>query len=59
MDFKSVLKKKVEKAVIKKATGNLIPMEGPEPKIGKKVKLAALLGTIATIAAMASQYFGG
>ena len=61
MDFKSTLKKEVEKAILKKAAGKILPMDGEKPKMGWKVKLAGILATIATIAtvaAAASQYLG-
>ena len=60
MDFKSILKKEAEKAILKKAAGKILPMdEAPKPKLGKKAKLAALLGAIAAIAAAGAQYLGG
>jgi hypothetical protein len=59
MDFKSILKKEAEKVILKKAVGKILPMDGEKPKLGTKAKLAALLGTIATLAAAASQYLGG
>jgi hypothetical protein len=60
MDFKSTLKKEAEKAILKKTVGKILPMdEAPKPKLGKKAKLAALLGTIAAIAAAGAQYLGG
>jgi hypothetical protein len=60
MDLKSTLKKEVEKALLKKAAGKILPMdEAPKPKLGTKTKLAALLGVIATLAAAGAQYLGG
>jgi hypothetical protein len=60
MDFKSKLKQEAEKVILKKAVGKILPMdEAPKPKLGKKVKLAALLGAIATLAAAGAQYLGG
>ena len=59
MDLKSTLKKEVEKALLKKAAGKILPMDGDKPKIGKKAKIAGLLGVIAAIAAAAAQYLGG
>ena len=59
MDLKSVLKKEVEKAIIKKAAGKILPMdEAPTPKLGKKAKIAGLLGAIAAIATAGAQYLG-
>jgi hypothetical protein len=60
MDFKSKLKQEAEKVILKKAAGKILPMdEAPKPKLGKKAKLAALLGAIATLAAAGAQYLGG
>ena len=59
MDFKSTLKKEAEKAILKKAAGKILPMDGEKPKMGWKVKLAGILATIATVATVAaSQYLG-
>jgi hypothetical protein len=59
MDFKSKLKKEAEKALLKQAVGKILPMDGDKPKLGKKAKLAALLGAIAAVAAAGAQYLGG
>jgi hypothetical protein len=59
MDLKSTLKKEAEKAILKKAAGKILPMGGEKPKLGKKAKLAALLGAIAAVAAAGAQYLGG
>jgi len=59
MDLKSTLKKEAEKALLKKAAGKILPMDGDKPKLGKKAKLAALLGAIAAVAAAGAQYLGG
>jgi hypothetical protein len=59
MDLKSTLKKEAEKALLKKAAGKILPMDGEKPKLGTKTKLAALLGVIATLAAAGAQYLGG
>jgi hypothetical protein len=60
MDFKSILKKEAEKAVLKKVAGKILPMdEAPKPKFGKKTKIAGILGVIATLAAAGAQYLGG
>ena len=58
VDFKSILKKEAEKAILKKAAGKILPMDGEKPKMGWKVKLAGILATVATVAAAASQYLG-
>jgi hypothetical protein len=59
MDWKSTLKKEAEKALLKKATGKILPMDGEKPKLGKKAKIAGILGVIATLAAAGAQYLGG
>jgi hypothetical protein len=60
VDFKSILKKEAEKAILKKAAGKIIPMEGEaKPALGWKVKLAGILAIIGTAATALSQYLGG
>jgi hypothetical protein len=59
MDFKSKLKKEAEKVLLKQAVGKILPMDGDKPKMGKKTKLAAILGAVAAIAAAGAQYLGG
>ena len=59
MDFKSILKKEAEKALLKKAAGKILPMDGEKPKLGKKAKIAGVLSVIAAIAAAGAQYLGG
>jgi hypothetical protein len=60
MDLKSKLKKEAEKALLKNTVGKILPMdEAPKPKLGKKAKIAGILGIIATIAAAGAQYLGG
>ena len=59
MDLKITLKKEAEKALLKKAVGKIMPMDGEKPKLGTKTKLAAILGAIATLIAAGAQYLGG
>jgi hypothetical protein len=60
MDWKSTLKKEAEKALLKKAAGKILPMDGEaKPALGWKVKLAGILATIAAVAGAAAQYLGG
>lgn len=60
VDFKSILKKEAEKAILKKAAGKILPMDGEaKPALSWKVKLAGILATIAAVAGAASQYLGG
>lgn len=60
MDWKSTLKKEAEKALLKKATGKILPMdEAPKPALGWKAKLAGALAIVGTLATMLSQYLSG
>jgi hypothetical protein len=49
----------LKKMLIKEAAGKLLPMEDDKPRVGKKTKAAALLGTIAAVATAASHFLGG
>ena len=49
----------LKKLIIKEAASKLLPMESNKPKLSKKAKAAAILGTIATIATIGSQFLGG
>jgi hypothetical protein len=53
------LKNIIAKIAVKKVAGEILPMDGVKPKLGKKAKAAALLGTIATVAAAGAQFLGG
>ena len=54
------LKNIVTKIVVKEAAGKLLPMaDAPKPALGKKAKIAGLLGVIATVAAAGAQYLAG
>jgi hypothetical protein len=55
MGLKSIIKK----VVAKEAVGGILPMDGTQPKFGKKTKIAGVLGVIAAIAGALSQYLGG
>jgi hypothetical protein len=59
VDLKSILKKEAEKALLKKAAGKILPMDGEKPKMGWKVKLAGILAIVGTAATALSQYLGG
>ena len=59
MDLKKLIKSQAEKALLKQAANKILPMEGAEPKLGKKAKVAAVLGTIAAVATAAAQFLGG
>jgi hypothetical protein len=54
------LKNIITKIVVKEAAGKLLPMaDVPKPALGKKAKIAGLLGVIATVAAAGAQYLAG
>jgi hypothetical protein len=68
MDLKSklekqavkLLKDEAEKAIIRKTTGKLLPMEdASEKKLGWKATVAAALAFVAAAAAGLSQIIGG
>lgn len=58
MDLKNLIKKEAEKALLKKATDKILPMDSDAPKLGWKAKLAGILATVAAIAAAASEFLG-
>lgn len=53
------LKKIIADIAVKKATNEILPMDGVQRKLGKKAKIAALLGTIAAVATAGAQLLGG
>jgi hypothetical protein len=60
VNLKKLIQKEAEKAILDKAVGKILPMEGgPKPALGKKAKIAGVLGVIATIAAAGAQYLAG
>jgi hypothetical protein len=60
MDLKSTLKKEAEKAILKKAAGKILPMDGAaKPALGWKAKLAGALAVLGTAATLLSQYLAG
>jgi len=59
MNLKKLATDQLKKAVVKKATNQILPMDGTKPKLGTKAKLAGILATIAAVATAASQYLGG
>lgn len=58
MSIFKILKNEAQKIVLKEAAGKILPMDEAKPKLGKKAKLAAILGAIATVAAAGAQYLG-
>jgi hypothetical protein len=59
MNILKALKKEAQKAVAKEVAGKILPMDEAKPKLGKKAKIAGLLGAIAAVAAAGAQYLGG
>jgi hypothetical protein len=60
VNLKKLIQKEAEKAILKKAVGKIIPMEGEaKPALGWKVKLAGVLAIIGTAATALSQYLAG
>lgn len=53
------LKKIIAKKVMKEAAGKILPMDVAKPKLGKKAKLAAILGAIAAAVAAGANLLGG
>lgn len=59
MDLKKTIGRIGKDALLKQATSKILPMEGAEPKNGKKAKVVAGLSLIAVIATAAAQFLGG
>jgi hypothetical protein len=60
VNLKKLIQKEAEKAILNKAVGKIIPMDGDaKPALGWKAKLAGALAVVATIAGMLSQYLAG
>lgn len=59
MDLKSTLKNEVEKALLKKAAGKILPMEQPKPKSSWKTRAVAGLTLMAAGIGMLISYLQG
>ena len=60
VDLKKLIQKEAEKAIVSKAVGKILPMEGAaKPALGWKAKLAGILAIIGTGATLLSQYLAG
>lgn len=60
VNLKKLIRKEAEKAILKKAVGKILPMDGAaKPAFGWKAKAAAVLAAIATGATLLSQYLAG
>ena len=57
VNLKKLIQKEAEKAILKKAVGKIIPMDGgAKPALGWKAKLAGALAIIGAAATALSQY---
>jgi hypothetical protein len=60
VNLKKLIQKEAEKAIVNKAVGKILPMEGAaKPALGWKAKLAGILAIIGTGATLLSQYLAG
>jgi hypothetical protein len=60
LNLKKIIRKEAEKAILNKAVGKILPMDGgAKPALGWKAKLAGALAVVATVAGMLSQYLAG
>jgi len=59
MDLKKTIGRIGKDALLKQAANKILPMEGDAPKLGKKAKAVAALGTIAAVATAVAQFLGG
>lgn len=57
MNLKKLIKDQVGKAIIAKAPPALLPLEPPSG-VGRKAKIAGVLGIIAAVASALAQYLG-
>lgn len=53
------LKNIVAKIAVKKAAGEILPMDGVQSKLVKKAKIAGVFSAIAAVAAAGAQFLGG
>jgi hypothetical protein len=60
MNLKKLIQKEAQKAILNKAVGKILPMEGEtKPVLGWKAKLAGALAVVGTAATFLSQYLAG
>ena len=59
MNLKKLLGDVAKDQLLGGAANKILPMEGTEPKLGKKTKAVAALGAIAAVATAAAQFLGG
>ena len=60
VNLKKLIQKEAEKAVLKKAVGKILPMDGAEkPALSGKAKLAGGLAAFGAFFALLAQFLGG
>ena len=59
MNLKKLLGSVAKDQLLGGAANKILPMEGDEPKVGPKAKLAAILATVAAVAGALSHFLGG
>ena len=59
MDLKKIIGSVTKDKLLSGAANKILPMEGDDPKVGPKAKLAAILATVAAVAGALSHFLGG
>jgi hypothetical protein len=60
VNLKKLIQKEAEKAILKKAVGKILPMDGAEkPALSGKAKLAGSLAAFGAFFALLAQFLGG
>jgi hypothetical protein len=60
LNLKKLIQKEAEKAILKKAVGKILPMNGePKAPLGPKDKLAGGLAALGAFFALLSQFLAG
>lgn len=60
MNLKKLIRKEAEKAILNKAVGKILPMDGaPKAALGGKAKLAGGLAALGALITLLSQYLAG
>jgi hypothetical protein len=60
VNLKKLIQKEAEKAILNKAVGKILPMDGgAKPALGWKAKLAGALAIVGTAATFLAQYLAG
>jgi hypothetical protein len=60
VNLKKLIQKEAEKAILKKAAGKILPMDGAEkPALSGKAKLAGGLAALGTFFALLAQFLAG